>query len=157
MHMTRTNASATEAAQPAARRGRAAKRRDRSCSNGGAPVGQACVGQERRQPARGDIDRAAIDLIRRRGREILATARRYAANLDDAEDAYQRGLEILLTKAPTTHEIELVRWLKTVVIRTIDPSQPPGGPVLAARKGLPVDGGHLRALPVDRGLVHQTA
>jgi RNA polymerase sigma factor (sigma-70 family) len=115
MHMTRTNASATEAAQPAARRGRAAKRRDRSCSNGGAPVGQACVGQVHRPPVRGDIDQAAIALIRRHGREILATARRYASNLDDAEDAYQRGLEILLTKAPTTREVELVRWLKTVV------------------------------------------
>ena len=34
---------------------------------------------------------------------------------EDAEDAYQRGLEILLTKAPTTREEELVPWLKTVV------------------------------------------
>jgi RNA polymerase sigma factor (sigma-70 family) len=64
---------------------------------------------------RDDIERAAADLIRRRGGEILGTARRYASNLDDAEDAYQRGLEILLTKAPTTREVDLVRWLKTVV------------------------------------------
>jgi hypothetical protein len=55
-------------------------------------------------PPREDIEGAAVDLIRRRGCEILGTARRYAANLDDAEDAYQRGLEILLTKAPTTRE-----------------------------------------------------
>ena len=34
---------------------------------------------------------------------------------EDAEDAYQRALEILLTKAPTTSEAELVPWLKTVV------------------------------------------
>jgi hypothetical protein len=40
----------------------------------------------------------------------------------DAEDAYQRGLEILLTKAPTTREEELVPWLKTVVLRTFVPS-----------------------------------
>jgi hypothetical protein len=39
---------------------------------------------------------------------------------EDAEDAYQRGLEILLRKAPTTRECELVPWLKTVVIRTFD-------------------------------------
>jgi DNA-directed RNA polymerase specialized sigma24 family protein len=71
---------------------------------------------------RADIERAAADLIRRRGSEILGTARRYASNLDDAEDAYQRGLEILLTKAPTTREDELVPWLKTVVLRTISTS-----------------------------------
>ena len=45
----------------------------------------------------------------------MATARRYAATPEDAEDAYQRGLEILLTKAPTTREDDLVPWLKTVV------------------------------------------
>lgn len=45
----------------------------------------------------------------------MATARRYALTPEDAEDAYQRGLEILLTKAPTTAEDELVPWLKTVV------------------------------------------
>jgi RNA polymerase sigma factor (sigma-70 family) len=73
------------------------------------------MGRERRTLARGDIDQAAIDLIRHRGREILARARRYAYKLDEAEDAYQRGLEILLRKAPTTREVDLVRWLKTVV------------------------------------------
>ena len=34
---------------------------------------------------------------------------------EDAEDAYQRGIEILLTKAPSTSEDELIPWLKTVV------------------------------------------
>jgi len=61
------------------------------------------------------LRREAASAAGGRGREILATARRYAANPDDAEDAYQRGLEILLTKAPTTCEVELLRWLKTVV------------------------------------------
>jgi DNA-directed RNA polymerase specialized sigma24 family protein/anti-sigma factor RsiW len=46
---------------------------------------------------------------------LLATARRYSATPEDAEDAYQRGVEILLTKAPTTTEDELLPWLKTVV------------------------------------------
>ena len=45
----------------------------------------------------------------------MATARRFAATPEDAEDAYQRGVEILLTKAPTTAEEELVPWLRTVV------------------------------------------
>jgi RNA polymerase sigma factor (sigma-70 family) len=69
----------------------------------------------RTRPARGEIDEAALGLARRYGAQILATARRYAATPEDAEDAYQRGLEILLTKAPTTREEELVPWLKTVV------------------------------------------
>jgi RNA polymerase sigma factor (sigma-70 family) len=57
----------------------------------------------------------ALNLIRRYGADIMATARRYSANPEDAEDAYQRGLEILLTKAPSTSADVLVPWLKTVV------------------------------------------
>src|SRR6187397_1751005 len=70
------------------------------------------------RPERADIDAAALDLLARHGAQILATARRYAATPEDAEDACQRGLEILLTKAPSTSEEELIPWLKTVVIRT---------------------------------------
>jgi RNA polymerase sigma factor (sigma-70 family) len=69
----------------------------------------------RSRPARAEIDEAALALLARHGAQILATARRYAATPEDAEDAYQRGLEILLTKAPTTSEDDLVPWLKTVV------------------------------------------
>jgi DNA-directed RNA polymerase specialized sigma24 family protein len=71
-------------------------------------------------PGRREIDAAATALVSRHGAQILATARRYAATPEDAEDAYQGGLEILLRKAPTTREYELVPWLKTVVIRTFD-------------------------------------
>ena len=67
------------------------------------------------RPARGEIDEAALELLSRHGPQILGTARRYAVTPEDAEDAYQRGLEILLTKAPTTTEAELIPWLKTVV------------------------------------------
>ena len=69
----------------------------------------------RDRPARGEIDAAALALLARHGAQILATARRYAATPEDAEDAYQRGVEILLTKAPSTREDELIPWLKTVV------------------------------------------
>jgi RNA polymerase sigma factor (sigma-70 family) len=79
------------------------------------PTGAPSADHGRVRPLRPEVDRAAVDLIRRRGREILGTARRYAANLDDADDAYQRGLEILLRKAPSTREEDLVPWLKTVV------------------------------------------
>jgi RNA polymerase sigma factor (sigma-70 family) len=69
----------------------------------------------RRRPGRSEVDPAALELIARHGPQVLATARRYSSTPEDAEDAYQRGLEILLTKAPTTSEDELVPWLKTVV------------------------------------------
>ncbi len=69
----------------------------------------------RARPARAEVDEATLGLLARHGAQILATARRYAATPEDAEDAYQRGLEILLTKAPTTSEDDLVPWLKTVV------------------------------------------
>jgi hypothetical protein len=76
------------------------------------------------RPGRGEIDEAALTLVTRHGGQIMATARRYAATPEDAEDAYQRGLEILLTKAPTAREDELIPWLKTVVTRTFDPPAP---------------------------------
>ena len=73
------------------------------------------LGRGNGRPSRPEVERVALDLLRRRGAEILATARRYSSSDEDAEDAYQRGLEILITKAPTTAEDELVPWLKTVV------------------------------------------
>jgi DNA-directed RNA polymerase specialized sigma24 family protein len=79
-------------------------------------------------------------------------ARRYAYNLDDAEDAYQRGLEILLTKAPTTRDVDLVRWLKTVVKHD----------ALALRRQRerhsPItDNGRLGERPTPRGITHDQA
>jgi RNA polymerase sigma factor (sigma-70 family) len=45
---------------------------------------------------------------------LRRTARRYSFDAEDAEDAYQRALEIVLTKAPTTDLRELIRWTQTV-------------------------------------------
>jgi HEAT repeat protein len=123
------------------RRRRGVRAPDRGGSGRGEPGGAPPRGRERRSERR-DIEEAAVDLMRRRGREILATARRYAATPDDAEDAYQRGLEILLTKAPTSNEEELVPWLKTVVIRTTcllrhADSAPPGRAPAAKRSLAP--------------------
>jgi RNA polymerase sigma factor (sigma-70 family) len=67
------------------------------------------------RPTRRDLDPAALGLLERHGAEIMLTARRYAATPDDAEDAFQIAFEILLTRAPTADEAELVPWLKTVV------------------------------------------
>ena len=52
------------------------------------------------RPGRSEVEPAALELISRYGGQIMGTARRYSATPEDAEDAYQRGLEILLTKAP---------------------------------------------------------
>lgn len=61
--------------------------------------------------------RAAVELIARHGGALRKTARRYSLCADDAEDAYQRALEILLTKAPTCQLRELIGWTQTVTKR----------------------------------------
>src|SRR2546423_5774605 len=67
------------------------------------------------RPTRMEIGPAARSLVERHSGQLIATARRYSLTAEDAEDAYQRGLEILLTKAPSLMEDDLVPWLKTVV------------------------------------------
>jgi RNA polymerase sigma factor (sigma-70 family) len=69
----------------------------------------------RSRPPRAEVEPVALELIGRYGGEIMAAARRYSQTREDAEDAYQRGLEILLTKAPSTEHDDLLPWLKTVV------------------------------------------
>ena len=59
--------------------------------------------------------RAAVELVAREDAELRQTARRFSLCGDDAEDAYQRALEILLVKAPSDRPHELIRWMKTVV------------------------------------------
>ena len=69
----------------------------------------------RRRLSRQEADPAALRLIERHGPAVLRGARRWSLTPEDAEDAYQRGLEILLTKAPAIPDGELLPWLKTVV------------------------------------------
>jgi RNA polymerase sigma factor (sigma-70 family) len=71
-------------------------------------------GARPRPPAK-QLFAAAVDLIAGGGSNFKATARRYSICAADAEDAYQRGLEILITKAPTTERAELKPWLHTVI------------------------------------------
>ncbi len=59
--------------------------------------------------------RAAVETYARHEGALRRTARRYSLCADDAEDALQRGLEILLTKAPSEDPRELIRWTQTVV------------------------------------------
>ena len=73
---------------------------------------------DRAGPARAQTDaarkRAAIEMIVEHEAALKRTARRYSLDAEDAEDAYQRALEIALTKAPTSDPRELIRWTQTV-------------------------------------------
>ena len=73
--------------------------------------GRAWIGR-RPRPSRAQVDPAVLSLIERHGVQVMATARRHSVTAEDAEDAYQRGLEILLTKAPSLVDDELLPWLK---------------------------------------------
>jgi len=59
--------------------------------------------------------RAAVETYARHEQTLRRQARRYSLCADDADDALQRALEILLRKAPTTDPRELIRWTQTVV------------------------------------------
>jgi RNA polymerase sigma factor (sigma-70 family) len=59
--------------------------------------------------------RAAVEMIASHSSALKATARRFSIDAEDAEDAYQRALEIVLTKAPTTSPRDLIRWTQTVI------------------------------------------
>jgi RNA polymerase sigma factor (sigma-70 family) len=59
--------------------------------------------------------RAAVETYARNEAVLRRTARRFSLCEDDAEEALQRALEILLTKAPSEDPRELVRWTQTVV------------------------------------------
>ena len=59
--------------------------------------------------------RAAVELVRNHRTLLMASARRVSLCVDDAEDAFQRGLEILLSKAPTADTRRLLPWARTVI------------------------------------------
>lgn len=63
----------------------------------------------------GELDPAALTLLERHGQQLMLTARRYAATPEDAEDAFQRSFEILLSRGSGVREADLLPWLKTVV------------------------------------------
>jgi RNA polymerase sigma factor (sigma-70 family) len=56
-----------------------------------------------------------LETIARHGASLLATARRYSLCADDAQDAYQRGLEIFLRHADGLRPEGVPAWLRTVV------------------------------------------
>ena len=58
--------------------------------------------------------RVAVEMVANHERALRRTARRFSICAEDAEDALQRALEILLTKAPPGDAGELIRWMQTV-------------------------------------------
>jgi RNA polymerase sigma factor (sigma-70 family) len=60
-------------------------------------------------------NRAAVETFARHEAALRRTAQRYSICADDADEALQRALEILLQKAPTEDTRDLVRWTQTVV------------------------------------------
>jgi RNA polymerase sigma factor (sigma-70 family) len=68
--------------------------------------GESLTDEQRRQ--------AATALLERYDARLRRTARRFSLCAADAEDAYQRAIEILLRKAPVLEPERLVRWMHTV-------------------------------------------
>jgi RNA polymerase sigma factor (sigma-70 family) len=76
--------------------------------------GELSQGEQATKTSAAARKRAAVEMIARYEAALRRTARRYSLDTEDAEDAYQRALEIALTKAPTADLRELIRWTQTV-------------------------------------------
>jgi RNA polymerase sigma factor (sigma-70 family) len=90
--------------------------------------------------------RAAVEMIAGHESSLKRTARRYSIDAEDAEDAYQRALEIVLTKAPTTDPRELIRWTQTVTKHEALAVRQSREKLLGRRSGNRADGGDPVAL-----------
>jgi RNA polymerase sigma factor (sigma-70 family) len=80
-----------------------------------ATVSEEEAGPRPRQADAAARQRAAVELYVRNETTLKRAARRFSLCADDAEDAMQRGLEILLRRAPTEDPRELIKWMQTVV------------------------------------------
>ena len=60
-------------------------------------------------------DRLVSELVRGHSVSMLATARRHSLCVDDAHEAWQRSIEILIRRAPTLDPVTATGWLRTVV------------------------------------------
>lgn len=76
---------------------------------------ETTVTAARERPSPAALQEAATVLMSRHVAVLRAAARPYARTHEDLEDAVQRGVEILLVKAPTADIEELLPWLRTVV------------------------------------------
>lgn len=81
----------------------------------GVAVQKQAEAKEVSRPDEAARKRVAVELIRNHDRPLRWTARKYSICPEDAEDAYQRGIEILLSKAPTADTRQLLPWARTVI------------------------------------------
>lgn len=66
-------------------------------------------------PGQDARSRELLDFLRRYEAAFRATARRFSRSGEDAEDALQRSIEILLTQAPAMNERSRCAWMHVVV------------------------------------------
>jgi RNA polymerase sigma factor (sigma-70 family) len=74
--------------------------------------------ETREQPALRSAEaaqRLVLDIVHEHAESLLGVARRHSLCLDDAHDAYQRGIEILLRHAARLDRDGAPRWTHTVV------------------------------------------
>ena len=65
--------------------------------------------------SREQLDAMVVEMIRCHAEGLLRLARQHSICADDANDAYQRGLEIYLRHAPRLDPARAPSWLRTVV------------------------------------------
>ncbi len=68
-----------------------------------------------REATQAQLDALVIDVVQRHASGLLRLARRHSLCADDAEDAYQRGLEIFIKHAARLDPERAPSWLRTVV------------------------------------------
>lgn len=68
-----------------------------------------------RKATKAELDELVIGVVQRDAASLLRLSRRHSLCADDAEDAYQRGLEIFLKHAPRLDPERAPGWLRTVV------------------------------------------
>jgi RNA polymerase sigma factor (sigma-70 family) len=87
-------------------------------ANRGAQLGRGVVWIVEASAASAPTTHAAASVVlARHGAALLRAAERVSLCHDDAEDALQRSIEILLTKAPGGDLGRLVAWMRVVVRR----------------------------------------
>lgn len=68
-----------------------------------------------REASKAELDALVIEVVKRDAASLLRLSRRHSLCADDAEDAYQRGLEIFIKHAPRLDPQRAPAWLRTVI------------------------------------------
>lgn len=68
-----------------------------------------------REATKAEPHELVIEVVKRDAASLLRLSRRHSLCADDAEDAYQRGLEIFIKHAPRLDPQRAPAWLRTVI------------------------------------------